>query len=162
MHTTPCSSSCCPAWLLQCSLGRSSSSSSNIHTLYNVGSWSESWTCNPKVTVRVSVLAGTVGGWSECTVLSSTCYTTTEVRPLSKAPNPLLLPWCHSVLCVCCTWIGEMQHKFEYGTQYLAICHVLSVPFLILILSKISLYEPKKCISHLCLSICTGYQLLLT
>uniref|UniRef100_A0A671K8V7 E1 ubiquitin-activating enzyme n=1 Tax=Sinocyclocheilus anshuiensis TaxID=1608454 RepID=A0A671K8V7_9TELE len=41
------------------------------------------------------VLAGIVGGGSECTALSPTFNTTTEV-PLSKAPNPQLLPGCRS------------------------------------------------------------------
>ncbi len=39
----------------------------------------------------------TVGGGSECTALSSTFNTTTEVRPLSKAPNPQLLPGRRSI-----------------------------------------------------------------
>ncbi len=75
--------------------------------------------------VRVSVLAGIVGGGSEWPVLSSTLNATIEVRPLSKAPNPQQVPERHSKngcphvcsLCVCslltavcvCTWMGEMQ-----------------------------------------------------
>ncbi len=60
----------------------------------------------------------------------STLNTTTEVRPLSKAPNPQLLPGLCSIgvfmvcvcVCVCvCTWIGEMQStNSEYGSPYLA------------------------------------------
>ncbi len=47
-----------------------------------------------RLRVRVSGPA-IVGGGSECTALSSTFNTLTEV-PLSKAPNPQQLPGCHS------------------------------------------------------------------
>ncbi len=65
--------------------------------------------------------------------------------PLSKAPNPQLLPGCRSIngcpllwvcsrcvcvcVCVCsllcvCSWMGKMQSTdSEYGSQYLAVCH---------------------------------------
>ncbi len=46
--------------------------------------------------VRVSGPAGIVSGGSECPVLS-TVNTTTEVRPLSKAPNSQLLPGRRSI-----------------------------------------------------------------
>ncbi len=69
---------------------------------------------------RVSGPAGIVCGGSECTALYSTFNTSTEVRPLSKASNPQLLPGRRSIgrpllwvcvrgvcslLCVC-TWMG--------------------------------------------------------
>uniref|UniRef100_A0A672RV01 Very long-chain specific acyl-CoA dehydrogenase, mitochondrial n=1 Tax=Sinocyclocheilus grahami TaxID=75366 RepID=A0A672RV01_SINGR len=51
----------------------------------------ESRTRNPKVAGSSLIPEGIVGGGSECTALSPTFNTTTEV-PLSKAPNPQLLP----------------------------------------------------------------------
>ncbi len=51
--------------------------------------WLESRTRNP-------IPAGIVGGGSECTALSSTFNTTTDVS-LSKAPNPQLLPGRRSI-----------------------------------------------------------------
>ncbi len=64
--------------------------------------------------------------WSECTALSSTCSTTTEVRPLSKAPNTQLLLGCRSNMaahcsgCVCvlttvCVHLDGLnaEHKFR-------------------------------------------------
>ncbi len=75
----------------------------------------------------------------------STFNTTTEVRPLSKSPNPQLLPGRRSIVCpqncvcacacvcvcvcvfttVCvCTWMGKMHStNSEYGSPYLAIRH---------------------------------------
>ncbi len=46
---------------------------------------------------RVSGPAGIVCGRSECTALYSTFNTSTEVRPLSKASNPQLLPGHRSI-----------------------------------------------------------------
>uniref|UniRef100_A0A672PWH1 non-specific serine/threonine protein kinase n=1 Tax=Sinocyclocheilus grahami TaxID=75366 RepID=A0A672PWH1_SINGR len=57
---------------------------------------SDSRTDNPKVAGSSLIPAGIVGGGSECTALSPTFNTTTEV-PLSKAPNPQLLPGRHSI-----------------------------------------------------------------
>ncbi len=70
--------------------------------------------------------------------LYSTFITTTEVRPLSKAPNPQLFLGCHSkmaahgsgcvfAVCVCfcsllyvCTWMGSMQStNSEYWSPVL-------------------------------------------
>ncbi len=80
--------------------------------------------------VRVSGPAGIVGGGSEYTALSSTFNTTTEV-PLSKAPNPQLLPRRRSInscpllwvyvhgVCVCvCVCVSTLdginaEHKFR-------------------------------------------------
>ncbi len=81
--------------------------------------WFESRTRNPKVVSSSLGPAGIVGGGSECPALSSTFNTMTEV-PLSKAPNPQLLPGRRSIngcpllrvcVCVCsllcvCTWMG--------------------------------------------------------
>uniref|UniRef100_A0A673G907 trypsin n=1 Tax=Sinocyclocheilus rhinocerous TaxID=307959 RepID=A0A673G907_9TELE len=53
-------------------------------------------TRNPKVAGLNLVPAGIVGEGSECTVLSPTFNTTTEV-PLSKTPNPKLLPGRRSI-----------------------------------------------------------------
>ncbi len=53
----------------------------------------------PRLWVRVSGPAGFVDGGSESPVLSSTFNTTTEVRPLSKAPDPQLLPGCVQSVC---------------------------------------------------------------
>ncbi len=65
----------------------------------------------------------------------STLNTTTEV-PLSKAPNPQLLPGRRSIngcpllrvcvhCCVCALWMGYVQStNSEYGSPYLAVCHV--------------------------------------
>ncbi len=72
-------------------------------------------------------------------MLYSTFNTLTEVRPLSKALNPKLLPrWCVCVyslltavcVCVCVfTRMGEMQSTdSKYETQYLATHHT-SCPF---------------------------------
>ncbi len=90
-------------------------------------------------------LAGVVGGGSEYTALSI-LNTTTEV-PLSKAPNPQLLPGSRSIngcplrrvcvhsvcVCVCvftavCVHLGwvTVEHKFRVW-EYLAVCHFLLV-----------------------------------
>lgn len=65
--------------------------------------------------------AGIVVVESECTVLSSILNTMTEVRPLSKALNPQLLPGC------CSTWLPtapcvclHLDELNEYGSPYLA------------------------------------------
>ncbi len=61
-----------------------------------VALWLESWTRNPKV-MGLSLGTGRNSRWgSEFTALSSIFNTMTEV-PLSKAPNPQLLPGCHSI-----------------------------------------------------------------
>ncbi len=82
-----------------------------------------------RLRVPVSGQAGIVAGGSECSTLS-TLNTMTEVRPLSKAPNPQLLPGRHSIGCpllrvcvrgvcmftaVCvCTLDGlNAEHKFR-------------------------------------------------
>ncbi len=68
-----------------------------ISVWYFVGKSLESWTPNLKVESLSLGPAGIVGGESKCTFTSarssalSTFNTTTEV-PLSKAPNPQLLP----------------------------------------------------------------------
>ncbi len=59
----------------------------------------ESWTRNPKVASSNLGPAEFVGGGCELTALSSTFNTMTEV-PLSKAPNPQLLPG-HSCINGC-------------------------------------------------------------
>ncbi len=53
--------------------------------------------------------------------------------PLSKALNPQLLPEptapgvCSRCVCVCALWMGYMQStNSEYGSLYLAVCHVRS------------------------------------
>ncbi len=57
--------------------------------------WIESRTCNPKV-VGSSLRSGSDCRWGEwITSTLSTLNTTTEMRPLSKAPNPQLLPGRH-------------------------------------------------------------------
>ncbi len=65
----------------------------------------------------------------------STLNTRTEV-PLSKAPNPQLLPGRHSIngcpllrvcvhCCVCALRMGQMQStNSEYVSPYLVVCHV--------------------------------------
>ncbi len=59
----------------------------------------ESWTCNPKV-VGSSLRSGRDCRWGEwITSTLSTLNTTTEVKPLSKAPNPQLLSGRHSIGC---------------------------------------------------------------
>ncbi len=42
----------------------------------------------------------------------STFNTTTEVRPLSKAPNPQLFPWRRSSVCVC-GGVLNAEHNFR-------------------------------------------------
>ncbi len=72
--------------------------------------------------VGVSGPATIVGGGSECTALSSTNNTTTEVRPLSKAPNPQLFPRRHNM---CALGMGYMQSTHsEYRSPYLATRHL--------------------------------------
>ncbi len=62
-----------------------------------VAYWIERRTCNPRLWVRISGPAGIVGGQ-----FISTFNTTTEVRPLSMAPNSQLLPGRVCVhYCVC-------------------------------------------------------------
>ncbi len=66
----------------------------------------------------------------------STLNTTTEVRPLSKEPNPQLLRVCVHGLCVCvcslltavCVHLDGLnaEHKFQVWDT---ILHVLSFPF---------------------------------
>ncbi len=78
----------------------------------------------------------------------STVNTTTEV-PLSKAPNPQLLPGRRSIngcpllrvcvhgVCVCVFtavfvhfgWVKIQSTNSEYGSPYLAICHVTFFTF---------------------------------
>ncbi len=54
-------------------------------------------TCNPKV-AGSSLRSGRSCRWGgECSLLPFN--TTTEVRPLSKAPNPQLLPGYRSISC---------------------------------------------------------------
>ncbi len=53
---------------------------------------------HPKVTGSSLGPAGIVGGGSECIVLSPPSIHYNKARPLSKAPNPQLLPGC---VCVC-------------------------------------------------------------
>uniref|UniRef100_A0A671PL21 Trafficking kinesin-binding protein 1-like n=1 Tax=Sinocyclocheilus anshuiensis TaxID=1608454 RepID=A0A671PL21_9TELE len=96
-------------------------------------------TRNPKVVGSSLVPAGIVGGGSECTALSPTFNTTTEV-PLSKAPNPQLLPGCRSInscplLRVCvhgvcvftavCVHFGWVKCRALIPSMgHHAICHV--------------------------------------
>ncbi len=64
--------------------------------------WIESRTCNLKV-AGSSLRSGRNCRWLKwITSALSTFNTTTEVRPLSKAPNPQLLPGCRSIGCPLC------------------------------------------------------------
>ncbi len=57
------------------------------------------WTCNPKV-LGSNLRSGRDCRWGEwITSTLSTFNTMTEVRPLSKAPNPQLLPGRRSIGC---------------------------------------------------------------
>ncbi len=98
-------------------------------------------------------------------MLSSTFNTTTEV-PLSKAPNPQLLPGRRSIngcpllrvfvhgVCVCsllcvCTLDGlNAEHKFEYGLPYLAVCHVTNKKRIVFIVNLCSAINPSKVHTH--------------
>ncbi len=55
---------------------------------------------HPKVTGSSLGSAGIVGGGSECTALSPSSIQYNKARPLSKAPNPQLLPGCVFTVCV--------------------------------------------------------------
>uniref|UniRef100_A0A672KQG2 RNA-binding motif, single-stranded-interacting protein 3-like n=1 Tax=Sinocyclocheilus grahami TaxID=75366 RepID=A0A672KQG2_SINGR len=79
-------------------------------------------THNPKVVGSSLVPAGIVGGGSECTALSPTFNTTTEV-PLSKALNPQLLPGRRSIngcpLLRVCVQKRQNQGKYhQNGRQW--------------------------------------------
>ncbi len=90
-------------------------------------------TCNQKVAGSSLRCGRDCRLGSECTALSSTLKTMTEVRPLSKTLNPQLLPGCHSNKavhcsgCVCvCVHLDELnaEHIFsKYGAPYLATRH---------------------------------------
>ncbi len=85
--------------------------------------------------------AGIVGGGTECTALSPTFNTTTEV-PLSKTPNPQLLPGRRSIngcpllrvcvhgVCVCvhgvCVHFGWDKCRAQIPSMghHLAVCHI--------------------------------------
>ncbi len=75
----------------------------------------------------------------------STLNTTTEV-PLSKSPNPQLLPGRRSIdgctllrvcvcpLCVCVHCVCAIQStNSEYGSPYFAVCHVTFIRVILLI-----------------------------
>ncbi len=74
-----------------------------------VAYWIERRTCNPRLWVRISGPAGIVGGQ-----FISTFNTTTDVSPLSMAPNPQLLPGRVCVHCVCVHYyVLNAEHKFR-------------------------------------------------
>ncbi len=108
-------------------------------------SWPESRTCNPKV-VGSSLRSGRNCRWGEwMTSALSTLNTTTEVRPLRKAPNPQLLPGRRSIGCpllrvcvhgVCvftavCVHLDGLnaEHKFQIWVTILGhtSCHFTSL-----------------------------------
>ncbi len=81
-----------------------------------------SWTCNPKV-VGLSLRSGRNCRWGEwITITLSTLNTTTEVRPLSKAPNPQLLPghhWLPTAPGVCALgWVKCRAQILHLGIKY--------------------------------------------
>ncbi len=69
----------------------------NVHITGSRGLKVESWTPNRKVVSSSLGPAGIVGGGSECPVLSLSTFNTMTEVPLSKAPNPQLLPGRRSV-----------------------------------------------------------------
>ncbi len=98
----------------------------------------ESRTCNPKVESSSLGPAGIVGGGSECTALSQPqCHDWgaleqgTEPPTAPRASQHKWLPTAvcvHGVcvcVCVCSLWMVYMQSmNSEYGSPYLAVCHV--------------------------------------
>ncbi len=104
----------------------------------NRGLMLESGTHNRKVASSSLGLAEIVGGGSECTVLSLHLQYHDEV-PLSKAPNPQLLPrgrringcpllrvWVHC--CVCALGWVNVEHEFRVWVTILG-CMSLSLHF---------------------------------
>ncbi len=74
--------------------------------------WLESWTCNPKVAGSIP-RSGRNCRWGEwITSALSTFNTTTEVRPLSKAPIPQLLPGRRNMAAHCsgCVFTAVCVH----------------------------------------------------
>ncbi len=99
-------------------------------------------TCNLRLWVRISGPAGIAGLGQWTTGVLSTFDTTTEVRPLNKAPNLQLLPGSHSNGCpllrVCVHYCECALGWVKCGAQILSMGHQ-TWPHIIIYLFIISL-----------------------